>query len=184
MCSMMRQEVVEVTNAELMSGERGGSGRAVARGRSVTTLMSASRVEPAVGGRAPASPRATDLMHRADAELLAAQFSNEAWEQFGHAHLAALRAGAAVVASRGAPGGRRPPRTVWSMLRRCAPELDRWSDFFEAGAPARSAIEAGRFDAVSAERAEQTLCTAEDFVDAVRSLVLDVAPTGLDARAS
>lgn len=144
-------------------------------------------VRPIGASRAPVSPRARELVHRADAELLAAQYSSEAWEQFSHAHLAALRAGAAVVASRGTPGGRRPPRTVWAMLHQVAPELDEWSDYFAAGAAARSAVEAGRFDAVSAERAEQTLCAAEDFVDAARALVMSEGigdGAGLSVRAS
>src|SRR5659263_302405 len=61
--------------------------------------------------------RSHELLQRADAELVAAQFSSEAWERFSHAHLAALRGGAALLAVRGRPGGRRPPRTVWDMLR-------------------------------------------------------------------
>src|SRR5659263_656475 len=92
--------------------------------------------------------RSHELLQRADAELVAAQFSSEAWERFSHAHLAALRGGAALLAVRGRPGGRRPPRTVWDMLRVVAPELARWSDYFAGGAGLRSAIEAGRFDAV------------------------------------
>jgi len=115
--------------------------------------------------------RSHELLQRADAELVAAQFSSEAWERFSHAHLAALRGGAALLAVRGRPGGRRPPRTVWDMLRVVAPELARWSDYFAGGAGLRSAIEAGRFDAVSEERAEQALCAAEDFIDELRMLL-------------
>src|SRR5659263_444665 len=86
--------------------------------------------------------RSHELLQRADAELVAAQFSSEAWERFSHAHLAALRGGAALLAVRGRPGGRRPPRTVWDMLRVVAPELARWSDYF-AGGPGRRARRAG-----------------------------------------
>ena len=117
------------------------------------------------------SPRATELLSRADAELLAAQFSPEAWEQFSHAHLAALRAGAAVIASRGRPAGRRALRTVWEILDVVAPELTSWSGYFAGAASLRSAVDAGRFDAVTPARAEQAVCAAEDFVDAVRALV-------------
>ncbi|HEX5334180.1 MAG TPA: SAV_6107 family HEPN domain-containing protein [Cellulomonas sp.] len=121
--------------------------------------------------------RSHELLQRADAELVAAQFSSEAWERFSHAHLAALRGGAALLAVRGRPGGRRPPRTVWDMLRIVSPELARWSDYFAAGAGLRSAIEAGRFDAVSDARAEQALCAAEDFVDELRALLAADAST-------
>lgn len=117
------------------------------------------------------APRAAELLSRADAELLAAQFSSEAWEQFSHAHLAALRAGAAVVASRGRPAGRRTLRTVWEMLDVVAPELTSWSGYFAAAAALRSAVDAGRFDAVTPARAEEAVCASEDFVDAARALV-------------
>jgi hypothetical protein len=73
------------------------------------------------------------------------------------------------------------------MLHQVAPELDDWSDFFAAGAATRSAVEAGRFDAVTTERAEQTLCAAEDFVDEVRRTVFGgqgAAVAMLGSRAS
>jgi hypothetical protein len=111
----------------------------------------------------------TRTLARADAELLAAQFSSEAWERFTHAHLAALRAAAAVVAGRGSPSRRGAPHTVWEMLAAVAPELARWAALFADGARLRTALEAGRFEAVSAARAEQALCDAEDFIDVARS---------------
>ncbi|GIG23172.1 hypothetical protein Cch01nite_38960 [Cellulomonas chitinilytica] len=141
------------------------------------------------GGAALVPARVAEQLGRADAELLAAQFSSEPWEQFSHAHLAALRAGAAVVASTGRPGGRRGPRSVWEMLDVVAPDLGRWSAYFAAAAPLRSAVDAGRFDAISAERAEQAVCAAEDFVDAARDMietgaVADGPPRMLSVRAS
>ena len=53
----------------------------------------------------------------------------------------------------------------------------------------RSALDAGRFDAVSAARAERALCDAEDFVDLARAAAWegspdDVAPRRLAVRAS
>ncbi len=149
--------------------------------------MDAIRSRVTVGLPGPAA----ELLQRADGELLAAQFSPEPWEQLSHAHLAAVRAGAALLAARGRPGGRRAPRTVWDMIDLVAPEVQRWSAYFAAGAPLRSAVEAGRFDVVSPARAEQAVCAAEDFLDAVRALVEDdaadddVAGAGvLAARAS
>jgi hypothetical protein len=120
---------------------------------------------------APLPQTAVDLLRRADAELLAAQFSTAPDETFTHAHLAALRAAAAVLAVRGRPTGRRAPRTAWDMLTAVAPEAAGWSAYFAAGAPVRRALEAGRFDAVDAEHAEATLCAAEDFLDEVRTLL-------------
>ncbi len=142
----------------------------------------AHQIDRPVGGVAAlGSGRVTELLSRADAELLAAQFSSEAWEQFSHAHLAAVRAGAAVVAANGRPGGRRGPRSVWEMLDAVAPELARWSAYFAGAAPLRSAVDAGRFDAISPARAEQAVCAAEDFVDAARDL-LEAGVDGSEGR--
>ena len=119
----------------------------------------------------PQSTRAVELLRRADAELVAARLSPEAWELFTHAHLAALRAGAAVVAARTAGPGRKALRTVWELLDTVAPELAAWSTYFADAAPLRSAIDAGRFEELSPGRAEQALFWAEDFVDAARAAV-------------
>ena len=100
---------------------------------------------------------------------MAAQFSSEPWEQFTHAHLAAMRAGAAVLAERRPQSGRRAPRTVWDLLDSVAPELGRWASYFAGGASLRAAVDAGRFDVVTAARAEEVLCHAEDFLDVVRA---------------
>ncbi len=116
------------------------------------------------------------LLARADAELLAAQFSAEPWERFTHAHLAAVRAAAAVVGARGRPTGRGVPAAVWEQLSLVAPDLARWSALFADAARLRAALEAGRFEAVGAARAEQALCDAEDFVDAARAVVVAVEP--------
>lgn len=128
-------------------------------------------------------PRTSELLGRADAELLAAQFSGEPWEMFSHAHMAALRAGAALVAARGRPGGRGAPRTVWGMLDAVAPELHTQTAFFAHAASLRSAVDAGRFELVTATRAERTLCAAEDMVDAVRALLVRDTADGGEVRA-
>jgi hypothetical protein len=107
----------------------------------------------------------------------------QAWEQYLHAHLAALRAGAAVLAVRGEPAGRGAPRDVWGMLDRVAPELVGWSAYFAQGAGVRAAVEAGRLDAVSPERAAEALAVSEGLVDAVRSAVGLADPAG-QAQAS
>ena len=125
---------------------------------------------------APLPATAVDLMARADAELLAAQFSTQAGERFVHAHLAGLRAAAAIVAARGRPAGR-TPRTVWEMLAVAAPEVETWSVYFAGGAALRRAVEAGRSDVVDVARAEQAACAAQDFIDEVRAL-LDVSRVG------
>ena len=131
---------------------------------------------------APLPATAVDLMARADAELLAARLAAQAGERFVHAHLAGLRAAAAVVAARGRPAGR-GARTVWEMLAAVAPEVETWSVYFAGGAALRRAVEAGRSDVVDVARAEQAACAAEDFVDEVRALLepCALAPHGVRA---
>lgn len=170
-------------HASTVRGKRGGSGpRTIARRGVLTKSNMCSMMEPEVltmnrsVHTAPLPQSAVDLLARADAELLAAQFSSEPGEQFVHAHLAALRAAAAVIAVRGRPLGRRAPRAAWEMLAVVAPELDAWSAYFASGAALRRAVDAGRLDAVDAARAESVLCSAEDFLDEVGELLSDPAP--------
>ncbi|MDQ2624752.1 MAG: SAV_6107 family HEPN domain-containing protein [Actinomycetota bacterium] len=123
----------------------------------------------ATGVRPAPIPVATaQLLRRADAELLAARFTADADDRFVHAHLAALRAAAALVAAWGTPSKRRGPRAVWELLARTAPEFEGWTAYFASGAPERADIEAGVSGVVSDARAGEILATAEDFVDEVR----------------
>ena len=83
------------------------------------------------------------------------------------AHLAALRAAAAVVAARPAPGTasrRKAPRSVWELLPRVEPALAEWAAFFAAGAAKRGAAEAGLPGAVSTCEADDLLRDAETFL--------------------
>ena len=120
---------------------------------------------------APVSAEALALLARADAELLAGQFAPESGDRFIHAHLAAIRAAAAVLAVRGRPGRRSAARTVWEMLTRVAPELETWAVYFAGAAPLRSRVEAGRRDLVTDDRAECALAAAEDFRDTVEEVL-------------
>lgn len=117
----------------------------------------------------PVPEAAIELLARSDAELVAATLASAADETLVHAHLAALRAGAALVQARGRPGGRPAPRTVWDMVAAVAPHLAGWTAFFADNAAARAAVEAGRGHAVDRGRAERALAAAEDFQDAVRA---------------
>lgn len=118
--------------------------------------------------RAPVPPAATRLLARSDGELVAAQLAGDDDERFVHAHLAALRAGAALLAVVGRPVRRRTPRSVWDLVALAEPDLASWAAFFAAGAATRSAIEAGRRGGVDQARADATAAAAEDFQDAVR----------------
>ena len=88
------------------------------------------------------------------------------------AHLAALRAAAAVVAARAEPGStgrRRKPQSVWELLPRVEPALCEWAAFFAAGAGKRAAAEAGLSRAVSAREADDLLRDAGTFVGLAES---------------
>lgn len=93
------------------------------------------------------------------------------------AHLAALRAAAAIVAARGEPGTggrRRRPRSVWELLPQVEPALGEWAAFFAASASKRAAAEAGLLRAASAHEADDLLRDATTFLSvAERALGMD-----------
>ncbi len=127
------------------------------------------------------------LLERSDAELVAATFSAEAGERFVHAHLAALRAGAAVVEARAAAPGARTarrsrPRPVWELVAALEPRLTDWTAVFAAAAPLRAAVETGRGE-VDEERADAALAAAEAFQDEVRELLAESRGSELTGRA-
>jgi hypothetical protein len=99
------------------------------------------------------------------------------------AHLAALRAAAAIVAARpdaGTGARRKAPKSVWELLPRVEPALSEWAAFFAAGARKRAAAEAGLARAVSAAEADDLLRDAETFLslaeDALGVTVQPVLP--------
>jgi hypothetical protein len=88
------------------------------------------------------------------------------------AHLAALRAAAAILAGSAEPAGRRRGvRSVWSLLPEVAPALREWAAFFAAGAGKRAAAEAGLPRAVTAHEADDLLRDAETFVSLVEEVL-------------
>lgn len=138
-------------------------------------------------GRPLGRPVPTDvrsLLVRADAELRAAYAADDAATRFVHAHLAALRSAAAVVALRGRPTGRRSRGSVWELVERVEPALSGWSSYFAGGAHLRAAVDAGRFDAVDEQRAAELVRCAEDFRDEVGMLVDPHAGFGMRSGAA
>jgi len=123
-----------------------------------------------------------DLLNQSRACLAEAASATTACERYAAAHLAALRAGAAVLAARaraesgggGARRGRgraRGPRNVWTVLATIAPELAEWADFFAAGAAKRAAAEAGLPGAATAREADDLLRDADAFLGLVCALL-------------
>lgn len=130
------------------------------------------------------------LPHRSPTELLrlARQGLSEAATtvpdglRYATAHLAALRAAAAVLAIRAQPAPRRRNQltSVWALLTRVAPELGEWAAFFAAGATRRAAAEAGVPRVVNAREADDLLRAAEQFTAMVEvALGLAHQPTAV-----
>jgi hypothetical protein len=143
----------------------------------------------AAGSGAPAIP-AHALPHRTPAELLALARRGlaEAEQQradglrYATAHLAALRAAAAVLAARARPVPARRSRltNVWVLLAMVAPELSEWAAFFAASAGKRAAAEAGIPRVVSQREADDLTRLAGSFVTVVELALGLTHPSLLD----
>ena len=120
-------------------------------------------------GRPSAAP-ALELIEGSRRALARAALAQTAHERYASAHLAALRAAAAVIAtvapqgSRGRDRGR--VRSAWVVLRETCPPLAEWADFFAAGAQTRAAAEAG-IPCVSNRAADDLIREAETFLSRV-----------------
>jgi hypothetical protein len=110
----------------------------------MTTLMSATAV-PEVVPTTTTSDAARDLVASARRSLTEAVIASTPCERYAAAHLAALRAAAAVLAARSKPSAkrRRRVRSVWLVLPEIAAEFTEWAAFFAVGARKRAAAEAG-----------------------------------------
>src|ERR1039458_3035498 len=96
---------------------------------------------PAAPGLAPT---VLSMLQSARRGLAEAADESAPGARYVTAHLAALRAAAAVVAARGEPRSRRrKPHSVWELLPQVEPALTEWAAFFAAGAGKRAAAGAG-----------------------------------------
>jgi len=88
--------------------------------------------------------------------------------RYACAHVAALRATAALLAARAKPAARRGrQQNAWVLLARVAPELGEWASFFAAGASKRAAAEAGSLRAVTEREADDLIRDADRFLAVV-----------------
>jgi hypothetical protein len=119
---------------------------------------------------------------RAAESLSEAIAATEVPTRYACAHVAALRAAAALLAARARPEPtrRRPPqRNAWALLVDVAPELEEWARFFAAGAAKRAAAEAGSTRAVTEREADDLVRDADRFLAVVErslGLVAHAAP--------
>lgn len=140
--------------------------------RAVVTDPCARLIPLPGGGPVRRVPRsALDLLAQAQRGLSEAAGLGLPGERYAGAHLAALRATAAVLAARAVPaarahsGGRgRRLRSAWELLPEIAPELAEWAAFFAAGASKRAAAEAGVTHAVTAREADDLVREVGTFL--------------------
>ncbi|MFB9314939.1 SAV_6107 family HEPN domain-containing protein [Nocardioides plantarum] len=115
-------------------------------------------------------PATTHSYLARSAESLAEAISaTEVTTRYACAHVAALRAAAALLAARArpAPARRRPQKNAWVLLAEVAPELSEWATFFAAGAAKRAAAEAGSTRSVSEREADDLVRDADRFLAVV-----------------
>ncbi|WP_370287540.1 SAV_6107 family HEPN domain-containing protein [Nocardioides sp.] len=102
---------------------------------------------------------------RATESLREAVLSREPATRYACAHVAALRAAAALLSARARPAtSRRPQRNAWVLLAEVAPELGEWATYFAAGAAKRAAAEAGSTRAVTEREADDLVRDADRFL--------------------
>ena len=155
-----------------------GPGGSAAGGASVP-YRRPSDIHPVLR-RAGAPPAALDLLAQAHRGLREARELDGPLERYATAHLAALRASAAVLAVRGRPEQnprkRKRIRSAWEVLPEVAPELAEWAVYYAAGAPKRAAAEAGIGSAATAREADDLIRNTALFLRMVqRLLALDPA---------
>ncbi len=116
---------------------------------------------------APTATSAYELLRRCEEGIRVAERAGEPGERFCAAHMAAIRAAAAVLAVRGRPRRGSGALNVWQVLPKVAPELSEWAVFFNAGATRRAAVQAGICGAVSGRDADDLLRQTAIFADVV-----------------
>ncbi len=114
---------------------------------------------------------------RSAASLQEAVLADDVPTRYACAHVAALRAAAALLAARARPttGRRTRQKNAWVLLAEVAPELAEWATFFAAGAGKRAAAEAGSQRAVTEREADDLLRDADRFLGVVEQS-LGLAP--------
>lgn len=136
--------------------------------------MPTSQAQPTVPAHVLPHRSPTQLLAVARRGLVEAAVTGPDGLRYAAAHLAALRAAAAVLAVRArpvVPSRRSRATSVWTLLAHVAPELSEWAAFFAHGATKRAAAEAGIPRVVSAREADDLLRAAEEFVTEIEALL-------------
>jgi hypothetical protein len=112
------------------------------------------------------APSALTLLESARQMLAAGEHDTSAASRYLAAHLAALRAAAAVVAAKQEPGiprRRKRPRNIWELLPGAEPAFSEWAARF-AIAGAHGPVGLCRIRVVSRRQADKLLRDAKAFV--------------------
>lgn len=119
----------------------------------------------------PVPPAALALLADAGREIDRAMASAELTDRYAAAHLGALRAAAAVLATRARPStrGRRP--SAWDLLARVAPEFAEWAAFFASGSAIRQQAQAGLGRMLSTRVVDDMVRQSAQFIELVRTTV-------------
>jgi len=123
----------------------------------------------------PVAGAVLELVDRSRASLVAACRTGSVSDRFVEAHLAALRAAAALLAARSRPSRRSRLRSVWEVLPEVAPELTEWAVFFASTAQQRAVLERGARVPTTRE-ADDLLRQSETFHSLIRAC-LGLPPT-------
>src|SRR5439155_24079609 len=104
---------------------------------SIAIASRAGSSQPALPLPPPPTPVARGLLAEARRGLAEAEYATGPAPRFIASYLAALRAGAAVLAARGrSHRGRARPASAWVLLEAAAPELSEWAAFFASNSAA------------------------------------------------
>lgn len=117
-------------------------------------------------------PAAThSYLERSAESLREAMVSTDVPQRYALAHVAALRATAALLAARAQPlaPSRRRQKNAWVLLAEVAPELREWATLFSAGAQKRAAAEAGSRRAVTAREADDLVRDVDRYLALVET---------------
>src|SRR6187402_117093 len=119
-------------------------------------------------------PAAThSYLERAASSLQEAMTTSEVPMRYACAHVAALRATAALLAARATPAPAqrrsRQQKNAWVLLAEVAPEFGEWATFFAAGAGKRAAAESGSRRAVTEREADDLVRDADRFLALVEA---------------
>ena len=152
-----------------------GSSHAARRSALPATVSPATVVPAHAPVHAPVAGAVLELVDRSRASLVAACRTGSVSDRFVEAHLAALRAAAALLAARSRPSRRSRLRSVWEVLPEVAPELTEWAVFFASTAQQRAVLERGARVPTTRE-ADDLLRQSETFHSLIRAC-LGLPPT-------